>query len=516
MDQAERTRPARSKIRTVDDLARITQDARAAGQKVVLAHGVFDLVHLGHVRHLEAARRHGDLLIVSVTADAFVNKGPGRPAFADYLRAEVLAALEYVDWVCVSNSTDAIEVITRIKPDFYAKGSDYAEPAADLTGKITEERQAVEAHGGRLVLTDEVTSSSTKLINRYLNILDPALREYLERLRSEVSFEQIQELVDGVRDYRVLMVGDAIVDEYQYVAPMGKAAKENMIATLFKDRELFAGGVIAAANHVSNFCAEVDVITCVGSEDSQEELLFRARNENVNLRLIERPGAPTTRKCRFVDPAYMRKLFEVYTMEDTPLDREREQELQSMLKESIAGYDLVIVTDFGHGFIGPSTVKLLTETAPFLAINAQSNSANMGFNLITKYPRADYLCIDAPEARLATGDKFAEIEEIATKRLPALIDCQRLILTHGGLGCYTYARKEGMNRIPAMTRTVVDTVGAGDAFLAITSPLVKAGGNMKVIGFIGNVVGALKVGIVGHRSSVDKASVLKSVKALLQ
>ena len=96
-----------------------------------------------------------------------------------------------------------------------------------------------------------------------------------------------------------------------------------------------------------------------------------------------------------------------------------------------------------------------------------------------------------------------------------MVKCDKLILTHGKYGCVTYAKGEPVSRIPALTRTVVDTVGAGDAFLAVTAPLVCAGAPMKVIGFVGNIVGALKVAIMGHRSSVDKPAVVKSMRALL-
>ena len=102
-----RARDARDKVRTLDQLSEIAAAARAGGQTVVLAHGVFDLVHMGHVRHLEAARREGDVLIVTVTADAFVNKGPGRPIFPELMRAEMLGALEYVDWVGVNHAPSA-------------------------------------------------------------------------------------------------------------------------------------------------------------------------------------------------------------------------------------------------------------------------------------------------------------------------------------------------------------------------------------------------------------------------
>src|ERR1700726_4271037 len=91
-----RTRNLRDKIRSIEEIAAITEQLRQTGRIVVQAHGTFDLLHLGHVRHLEAARRLGDILVVTVTPDRFVNKGPGRPVFNAELRAEMLGALEHV------------------------------------------------------------------------------------------------------------------------------------------------------------------------------------------------------------------------------------------------------------------------------------------------------------------------------------------------------------------------------------------------------------------------------------
>src|SRR5689334_3927010 len=132
------------KVRTIDELAIITQRLRQAGKTVVQAHGTFDLLHPGHVRHLEAASRLGEVLIVTITADRFVNKGPGRPVFGEVLRAEMLANLANVDWVGINESPDAVSAIETIRPSVYVKGQDYVNPQGDITGKITYERKAVE------------------------------------------------------------------------------------------------------------------------------------------------------------------------------------------------------------------------------------------------------------------------------------------------------------------------------------------------------------------------------------
>src|SRR5262249_19170761 len=149
---------------------------------------------------------------------------------------------------------------------------------------------AVEAHGGRMLFTDEATFSSSELINRHLNVFEPHIRDHLDALRRNDGLAAILDLIEQVRHYRVLVVGDAIIDEYQYVLPIGKPPKENMIATRYQDRELFAGGVFAAANHVASFCAEVDVVTSLGMSDTYEDFVRQRLRPNVRLNALMRPG----------------------------------------------------------------------------------------------------------------------------------------------------------------------------------------------------------------------------------
>lgn len=514
--QAAPANGARDKMRRFEDLAALAAQFRAAGKTVVLCHGVFDLLHMGHIRHFEAARREGDVLMATVTADRHVNKGPGRPIFPEHMRAEMVAAIGCIDFVAVNDYPTAEEPLRAIRPDVYVKGSDYENPEEDVTGGIARERDALEEHGGRLIFTRDITFSSSALINRYLDVYDPPLRDYLEKFRTENSLDQVLALLDRAKPLRVLMVGDTIIDEYEYVEALGKSAKEQIIATRSKGKEMFAGGVIATANHVADFCAEVEIVTSFGGLDDLGDFVRSAVKPNVRITACRRDGAPTTRKTRFVDTGYTRKLFEVYSFDDTLPDTKLESDVNGLVAARAGAVDLVIVTDFGHGLITPGTIRVLQGKARFLAVNAQTNAGNHGYNLITKYPRADYICIDGTEARLAVSDKFGDLGVIASESLPARVDCKRLIVTGGIHGCVTYDAAVGVHRIPAFTRTVVDTVGAGDAFLAVTAPLVAIGGDMEQIGFVGNAAGALKVGIVGHRNSVEKVPLVKFITTLMK
>lgn len=509
-------RKPQHKILSLKDAAAMAASLRRTGGTVVLAHGTFDLLHLGHARHLESAKQEGDYLFVTVTADAHVNKGPDRPVFNDTLRAEMLAALECVDFVAINHAASSENVIAQIKPAVYVKGPDYRQTSDDITGKINSEIEAVEQHGGRVLFTDDITFSSSNLINRHFNGLDPAIREYLEQHHGKKLQQRLFGLMEGVRDLKVLIVGETIIDQYDYVQGIGKPPKEHLVATLYKQRELFAGGVIAAANHVASLCGQVDILTGLGEIDSHQDVVRQALKPNVRLTPLMLPGRPTIRKVRYVDNSYMRKLFEVYHMNDAPMTTEVEDQLVDLLAERAANYDLVIVTDFGHGLLTRRAIEVLSDKARFLAVNTQSNSANFGYNVITRYPRTDYICIDAPEARLAVQEKHGDIVHVVRDLLASRLSCQKMVVTTGRDGCITFDRDKGLARIPAFTHTVVDTVGAGDAFFAVTAPLVATGGDMEEVGMIGNAAGAIKVSILGHRQSVEKVALMKYLATILK
>jgi bifunctional ADP-heptose synthase (sugar kinase/adenylyltransferase) len=264
-----------------------------------------------------------------------------------------------------------------------------------------------------------------------------------------------------VADYKVLVVGDGIIDEYFYVRPIGKSIKENIISTMYEGEERFKGGVWAGANHIRDFCKQVDVMT----------------------------GPDLMVNWRFVDKTYMHKLFTVH-------EKRQDGGYDSI---DFTQYDLVIVTDFGHGAITPALIKRITIDAKYLAVNAQTNSTNYGFNLISKFPRADLVVIDELEARLAVHDRDSDLEHVIRA-----LGFKRIIVTLGKNGACGFDGQ--FHYAKASTDKVLDSMGAGDAFLCVTAPFARAGFSMPDLLRIGNAAGAVKVGVVGHQSSVTRAA----------
>ena len=516
--QSQKTASAPSpsaKIKTIAELAEILDQARQAGRRIVLCHGVFDLLHPGHILHFREARKQGDLLVVTLTPDHLVRKGPGRPLFNQRLRLETIAALADVDYAALNDAPTAVEAIQRLKPHVYVKGSDYANATQDVTGKILDEQQAVEAVGGRIFFTDEETFSSSHLINRFFSAYPEPTQKYLQTIRSRFSADQVIDALRTLADVRVLVVGEAILDQYCYCIPMGKSPKETIVSTRFSTEEHFAGGSLAIANHLAGFCREVTLITALGTESEATRLIRSKLRPNVRLKALTVDGRPTITKRRYLEPNFLTKMFEVQYLNDAPISDAAEAEVQRRLEAELEGHDFVVTADFGHGLMTEQLREFVSSTGKFLALNTQSNSANLGFNPVTKYRRADFVCIDEPELKLAAGSQYGDIQQHAA-RVRGRLHADVFLVSRGPRGSMIISDREPLVETPALATKVVDRTGAGDALFAVTSPCAFRGFPLDMVGFIGNCVGSLAVEIVCNRDPVDPILLYKFITTLLK
>jgi rfaE bifunctional protein nucleotidyltransferase chain/domain len=145
------------KVHALDQLKAIVADERRAGHTIALANGCFDILHVGHLRYLEASRREADRLVVAINADATVRalKGDGRPVLSASDRAELVAALRCVDYIVVFEEPTVTEVLLALRPDVHCKGTDY-------TVGTVPEREVVRSYGGRTAIVGDPKDHSTR------------------------------------------------------------------------------------------------------------------------------------------------------------------------------------------------------------------------------------------------------------------------------------------------------------------------------------------------------------------
>ncbi len=506
---------AAEKVVPLDQFVERVADLKAAGKSVVLCHGVFDLLHYGHILHFEEARRQGDALVVTITPDVYVNKGPGRPAFTEAYRAQVLAALEIVDYVAINKWPSAVELLEAVKPDIYAKGPDYKNHESDVTGKIGEEEAAVRKIGGRIYYTEDLTFSSSNLINRHLSSHSKEVNDYLTELRETYTPAQIHHAIDSLRKLRVLVVGESIIDEYVYVDQMGKSSKDPVLAMRYASQEQFAGGALAIANHMAGIIDDVNLLTFLGARDSREDFVRGSLAPNVKPTFLYKKDSPTIVKRRYVEGYLLQKLFEVYIFNDEFIDEAQSDQFSALLDSICSQYDLVVAADFGHGIFTQNAINSLQDKAKFLTINTQQNAANIGYHTISRYSRADFVCTNDGELRADFRKRTGDIKPLVLA-LAERLHLQNVMITRSKFGALFYRPSEGWSAGPAFAKTATDRLGAGDAVLSWAAPMAAAGLPGSMITFVANVVGAQAAQIVGNRSAIDRIATYKFIDSLLK
>lgn len=503
-----------NKIKSLQELSTIIADLKNQGKKISQCHGCFDLVHIGHIKHFESAKKIADVLVVTLTPDRFVNKGPGRPAFPENLRLDAIAALECVDYVALNDWATAIQTIELLKPDFYVKGPDYKRREDDITNNIILEEDAVKSLGGEMYITEDVQFSSSKLISAHMSKLDDSVQSYITSLKKELSGDAVVKEIERTKNIKTLIIGDTIIDEYHHCTPLGKSSKSPTISTIYKSGVSYAGGALAIANHISQYSSTVELITCLGNENRQQELIEAKLDGKIKPVFFYRNDGPTPTKRRYLDTYLDNKLFEVTFMNDKHIDSILESDIIEYLKKNISKFDLVLVADFGHGLITPGIIKFLQDSGKFLAVNAQTNSNNYGFNYITKYTKADYISIDEKELRLPFGDNYGSIEELI-KKLSEMTHCKKIQITLGQKGSI-YFEDGKFYKAPAFATLVKDSVGAGDAVLSVTSLLACQNTRPVFIPFVGNCTGAMAVEIIGNEHPVYEDKLKKYISYFLK
>lgn len=505
----------KKKILLVDELIEKTKSLQKKGKVIVQSHGIFDLIHPGVIQHLNCAKEQGDVLIVTVIKDKDVRKGPGRPIFPEALRAENIASVSAVDYVAIVGDERPFECVKLIKPDIFARGRSIKDYNRLTDDKIFEEEKELNFGKVKIHETGGFALSSSEIIKNFLDIYPEEVKSFLKHFSKKYNFKTIEEKINSLKKLKILLIGDGIIDEYHYCEAMGRSAKAPIVVNKYLTHEIFAGGAFAIANHLAGLSDHIHLISLLGNDPSREGFIRSSLKPNINFKFFYRKDGTTVIKKRYINQYQNQKLFEVNYLNDAYINGALESEMIKYLKAEASAYDLILISDFGHGFITHKIIETIQNSETRFAVNTQTNAANAGYNMITKYRKPIYVCLDEPELRWAAQERFSDIESVAKKILEA-IHAQNLIVTLGKRGSYGINNKEETNHTPVFSSKVIDTVGAGDAFFAFTAPCIAQGMPLDLVSFIGNAVGALAVQIVCNKRPVEKYELLEFVNALLK
>lgn len=501
------------KVLTLDELMAARAQARRDGRRVVQCHGCFDIVHPGHIRHLRQARSLGDILIVSITGDAQVQKGSGRPLIPEELRADNLAALDCVDWVYVEHRPTAAELLDEVCPDVYVKGREYE---TNNDPRFQAERHAVERHGGRVVFSaGDIVFSSTALIAALEQSVDPYHKRLSQLLETEeLSGERLTRLVASFRGKRVVVVGETIIDTY-FLCDRPEVAGESPIMTLRPlERRTYDGGAAIIARHLAAMGANPVLVTGLPRNAQGDELRRRLHVEGVEVHAVDLP-CDVPEKQRFLVGA--QKVMKLDLVDPIALDAARQDQLVSMAagaaKECASPEtgqcDAVIIADFGQGLLSPGVLnRLCRELRPLARIMSGDVSGRRSD--LRSMVRMDLLCPSESELRDAMASHHDALPSAAWRLLNET-DARAALITMGSEGLVAFQPASTLSttadgfvtrvtseHVPALSAHAVDALGCGDALLSAATLTLASGGSLLAAAFIGSVAAATQTQRLGN------------------
>ncbi len=485
-------------------LLEAVSNSRRDGRTVVLCHGCFDIVHPGHLRYLQEAGHHGDILVVSITGDAAMDKGPERPYVPQELRAENLAALEFVDWVYVDPHETAADVIESIRPDVYVKGQEYAQ---SLDPRFLQERELVEQLGGQVVFTSgEVIFSSTDLVRRLGRDSELEMRRLkLICGRYQITQEKIGEWIGRFSRLRVLVIGDTVIDRYVLCDAIDIASESPILSLKQLDERLYVGAAGVVARHLAQLGAHVSLFTCLGEDELSHWAIKQLQTDGVEIHSMLTRHHPVVKTRYLVEES---KLLKVEQSENQPMDSRTVHDAADQLLSQAASVDAVVFCDFGYGAVTDGMLlKILDPLRERVGTIVADVSGARG--TLLNFRHVDLFCPTERELREALQDFDEGLSTVAYKML-RITQARHLMVTLGRNGVVTFDRPsqdptsrdwDGRLRsefLQALGGLAIDPMGCGDAFLSGCTLALACGANLMQSAYLGNAMATLEAAELGN------------------
>lgn len=485
-------------------------------KKIVLCHGVFDVVHTGHLNYLKKAKELGDTLIVSVTSDKFVNKGPGRPVFDINQRMNFLSELKFIDKVYESKDYTAEKIIEKTRPDIYCKGIDYSDKKKIKKDKnLLKEIKSLKKYGGKFIAIKEKKFSSSKIINK--NSLQNLRKEninYLKSIKRIMSLDEINEDLVKLNKLKVLVIGEMIIDNYIFIDPVGKSGKEPILIYKKKNENKFIGGTGYISNLISSFVDSVDLVSYIGEKKDELNFIKTKLNKSIKFHYVLKKRSPTITKIRYLDSYKNNKIMGIYKINDELISNIEEKNIINKLSKLVKKCDLIILADYGHGLMTKSIRNYLQKFKKKLYLNTQINSFNRGFHTLSNYKSANCIVLNESELRHEMRDQTSNLDKLI-KKLRNKIKLEHIIITQGRFGSTHYV-KHKKYFCPAFSDSAIDSTGAGDTFFSFASLGLSAKINYKLMNLISSIASGYCVNNLTNKKYYNRQLLNRHLNYMLQ
>lgn len=453
----------------------------------IQCHGVFDVVHPGHIRHFLYAKKIFDTLLVSITSDKYIKKGIYRPHIPEKLRALNLAAMEMIDFVIIDDNEEPINLIKKIKPKFFAKGFEYG--SNKKSQATSKEIDALKTFGGKMIFTpgDHVFSSSKIIQEKSLKISDEKLINLLNT--NKISKESLLKTISDFKNLKSHVIGDMIVDTYTRTRLIGGYTKTPTPSVQEIEKKNYIGGAGIVAEHLSAAGSKVTLTTVVGN-DLLLRFIKKSISSSINVNYLIEENRPTTNKNLIICDDH--RLLKIDQLDNRAISLDTLIQIKNLLKKSIN--DLHILSDFRHGIFNEFTIKEIVSTIPKKTLKIADSQVASRWGCITDFKDFDLLTPNEKEARFSTADQDSTVGKLSEK-IRDITNCKNLILKLGSKGVFcttTQNPKNSYFSLDSFIDSAIDPVGAGDALLAYSSLALRSSKCLLTSSIIGSFAAALE------------------------
>ena len=478
-----------------------------------MIHGVFDIIHYGHILYFREAKSKVDYLVVSVTSDKFVNKGPGKPIFNLEKRIEVLKSIKYIDEIIISKYKTAVNNLKIIKPNYFIKGKDYKNLKNDLSKQIFIEKKAVEKYGGKIIFTKSELHSSSSIANNAFDYINKDVRKILKKIDKRKFEQNLLKLTHHKIKSKILIIGDPIIDVLRFVEASGKSNKSNNISTKYLKEERNAGGVLLVATFLNLFFKNITLLFCGEYKDLNK--IKKYLNKDIKIEHIKTKNK-LIKKIRYVDNYSNQRFFQNNLNEKDKFSTLEEQKVIDKINKLKKSHDEILIFDYGYVYSNDKLVKFFKSLSKKLTINCQSNSYNFGFNLADKYKSGKIISMDEPEFRLIAKNKEDKIEKLIKSHAKLFKKFHYLIVTQGKKGCVLWKKGKTIH-LPCVINSSIDSTGTGDIFLAMffTLNISKIFSDHEIL-IVSHVAAGLHANQIGNRFQLSAHEIYKITSSILK
>ena len=477
-------------------------------KKIALCHGTFDIVHPGHLRHLAYSKQKSDILIASITSDKHITKSKDGPYVPEYLRAFNLASLEMVDFVIIDYNQKPLNILSKLKPNYFIKGFEYKKN--NIHPKTKEEMKIISKYGGEILFSPgDVVYSSTAIQK-----IDKPNLDY-EKLISlmefeKISFDDLETTIKKFKKIKIHIIGDTIIDKYNYCDVLGQTTKTPTFSVRKNNEETFLGGAGIVAKHLKKLGADVVFTTILGNDKMGKYCIRELKKNKIRHNCLIDTSRSTTCKERFW--ADNHKLLQVDVVDNHIISENIKKKVEKIISKTTSHG--VIFSDFRHGIFNQDTIEDFSKKISKNSLKIADSQVSNRWGNILDFKNFDLILPNEKEARFSLADQDSAVRQLGTKVFNSS-KAKFLILKLGDRGTITF-RKSALHPrdffpLDSMVEKLIDGIGAGDALLAVSTLGLIASKNIVISSILGSIAAAVACENRGNKS-ININDVLRKIK----